>query len=278
MKNCKPFPCPDSPDWLAVGFLSDRQRTACRALFPAESLELALSVIDLTRLQQALTAPGQTLVATYLDPLEQERLHQFTFAKRQLEWLGGRMAAKRAALALMAQVPGLAPAFPHLRVDSESSGRPYLCAMHAVGAPLPAISISHSHGLAGALAVQGHGCGLDLQRITPKVIAIRDRFASSAERTLLCTAPGLQGQDEAALLTLLWAGKEALRKGVACQPILGFTEITLSRLEGNLLTGMVCRFTSSRPALTPPPVFLALSDPFACAIMAEASSPLPESP
>lgn len=266
MKNSKPFPYPDAPDWLADGFLAAHQLARCRTLFPGQTPELALSFIDLCHLQTALTAPQQTITTTYLDPVELELFSSFSFAKRQLEWLGGRMAAKRSALTLIATPPGLPLSYADYRIAAEASGRPYLCCLRGAQANLPAISISHSHGMAGAMAVAGHSCGLDLQRITPKVISVRERFASSEERSIINAAPGLHGQDEATLLTLLWSAKEALRKAISCHPILGFTEITLTHLEGNLHAGMIGHFTSPRLIFPLASTLLLLNTPFVCAL------------
>lgn len=266
MKNSKPFPCPDSPDWLRPGLLTARQHAACLALFPGQVAPLPLTVIDLPRLQTVLDLPGQEITRAYLDPLEQQQLATFTFAKRRLEWLGGRIAAKRAAMTYTAATPGPLPRFTDWRIDSAASGRPYLTDPCGTVAELPAISISHSHGLAGALAAHGASCGLDLQRVTAKVTAIRERFASSAEWAMIHAAPVLQGVDESALLTLLWSAKEALRKAIACHPLLGFSEITLTRVEGTLITGLAAHFSTPRLASPLPPVFLVLTDRFACAI------------
>ncbi len=266
MKNSKPFPSPDAPDWLANGFLTAHQLSTCRTLFPGQTPEVALTFIDLCLLQTALTAPQQAITTTYLDQVELERFSSFSFAKRQLEWLGGRMAAKRAALSVTSKTAGLPTSCADYRIEAEASGRPYLWCMRGAQAKLPAISISHSHGMAGAVAVAGHSCGLDLQRITPKVISVRERFASSEERSIISAAPGLHGQDEATLLTLIWSAKEALRKAICCQPLLGFTEITLSQLQGNLHTGMIGHFTSSRLIFPLAPTLLLLNRPFVCAL------------
>lgn len=264
MKNSKrkPFPA-----WVEEHFLSLRQLTNCRTLFRLPDKEWALTVTDLSRLQAELAAPGRSLAAVFLDPSELERLNSFHFPKRQLEWLGGRLAAKHAARSLMHPDPGLRPPYPSLRIGNDASGRPLLTCRAEAITTLPAISISHSGNYAGALAVTGHPCGLDLQRLTPKVLTVRDRFANRTELELINANPALHGLDETAALTLLWSAKEAFRKAIACQPLMGFSELRLCRLEGDSQAeGLIGHFACPRLSSPLAPVFMALRDDFACAI------------
>lgn len=266
MKNSKPFPC---PAWLGVEFLTAQELRACRTLFLGQGEGLTLTVIDLARLQAELLVPGQTLLAASLDRAEQDRFASFSFPKRQLEWLGGRLAAKHAALSLLAREAGHLPGYRELVVEPDPAGRPHLTRQGGTNATLPAISISHSHGYAGALAVHGPSCGLDLQQVTPRVLTVQDRFASREEVVILRAAPSLAGLGEAALLTLLWSAKESLRKAMACEPLLGFTELTLAHLEVQRGSGLVGLFSCRRPAMTLGPVFLVLRDHFALALTAQ---------
>jgi phosphopantetheinyl transferase len=265
MKNSKRKPF---VDWVEEHFLPPQQLTSCRTLFGLQPAELALTIIDLSRLPAALTAPGRSLAADWLDPSELERLNSFHFPKRQLEWLGGRLAAKHAAGTLMTTDPNLLPPYASLRVDNDASGRPLLSFQTKLSAMTPEISISHSGNYAGALAVRSHSCGLDLQRLTPKVITVRERFAEQAELELLQANPALNDMGEAAALTLLWSAKEAFRKAIACQPLMGFTELTLSRLEGDPQAGLIGHFACPRLVARLPPAFMVhLRQEFACAIV-----------
>lgn len=234
---------------------------------------MALSVIDVSgfgaALGQEVTKNGQA----FLDRGELARLEAFSSAKRQRQWLGGRIAAKRAALQLVTGTPDGGNGFHRLRIENDAMGRPYL---HAVGkdpagvAPgsLPEISISHSGHLAAGLAVSPYPCGVDIQKVTAKTIAVSDRFVTAAERAVLRAAAGLRHAGEAEALTLLWAAKESLRKAVACQPLLGFQELHLTHLgETTPHGGMIARCLSPRlAARVLPPIFLALHGGYALAI------------
>ncbi len=261
LKNSK---CFSAEEWLNDSFLSGTQLNTCRTIFPGEAAQLALSVVDLTRLSAELLARGPSLTSYYLDQAERERLASFKFAKRHTEWLGGRIAAKNAAMALLGTTPHPPPHYTDLRIETDASGRPYLPPVAGTSSRLPEISISHSGNFAGGLAVRGRPCGLDLQRITPKVIKVRDRIASNAEVDLICVKLPLYAESTA--LSLLWSAKESFRKAIACQPLIGFTELTLRSLTGDILGGMIGHFSCPRLASSLLPALLTIRGDFACAI------------
>lgn len=186
------------------------------------SAEPLLRLVELTELQAGV-AEGRLDPDRFLTPAEQATYATFTFAKRRWEWLGGRLAAKAAALSWVGQSlsdVGLAG----WQVGSAADGRPELSKVSAAAeSPRLELSISHSHGMAAALLVATRPCGLDLQLITDTVVRVRERFCSEAENALL---PGGDIGPETGL-TLLWAAKEALRKGRGGVPLTGFLAMHL---------------------------------------------------
>lgn len=242
--------------------LTPEQHALCASLCRCPAGQMALSAVHLG--QQDGEADLRLALA-YLNADERACLATFTHTKRRLEWLGGRVAAKRAATRLRANAAQAPLPYPALRITNQADGRPLLCLPPAQAATTPQLSISHSGELAVALASSQRPCGLDLQRLSPRIITVRERFASEAEVTLLHTA--LPNLPEVSALTLLWSAKEALRKALPCQPLLGFTEVSLDRLEGDPQRGLTGCF--SGPRLPPPgtlPVFLFLYHDYACAI------------
>ena len=210
-------------------------------------------------------ARGHALTTEYLDQTEQERLTAYTFAKRHIEWLGGRIAVKKAAMELLGSTSQPPTHYKDLRIETAVTGRPYLKSRTDEGvASLPGISISHSGNFAGGLAVTAQPCGLDLQRITPKILKFRERMAPNDNLDLICDK--LDSDDEATALTLLWSAKEAFRKAIACHPLVGFTEITLQSLTGDLRGGMVGHFSCPRLKSPPLPAFLTIIEDVVCAI------------
>ena len=181
---------------------------------------LSLILLPLAKLEQAHAV-------SCLTPTELERYAQYTYPKRKLEWLGGRMAAKYAAMTATTihendekMVPWTA-----LEVAAATDGRPFIRAADNPDRVLPDISISHSHGLAAAMAAVHGRCGVDIQKVTPSVIRVKKKFAPPAEVDIL---QGLADSGPvASQLTLLWAAKEALKKAVGTEVLPGFLGVEL---------------------------------------------------
>jgi phosphopantetheinyl transferase len=186
-------------------------------------VRLALSLVRLADLQAALES-GEFVPAERLAPAELDRWAGYRFPKRRLEWLGGRWAAKHAAASLWTETaPG------DWQVESEPDGRPFFRQVRR-HQPATELSISHSHGLAAALAVAGYPCGLDLQRAAETVLRVREKFCHQSEAELLdCSEKRPETAVES--LTMLWAAKEALRKGLGGRHLTGFLTMRLQSLD-----------------------------------------------
>jgi len=159
-----------------------------------------------------------------------ELLHyaRFTYPKRKLEWLGGRMAAKCAVMsAATAEIVDAVPQWSGLEVTAAPDGRPFVRIADNPDLVLPDISISHSHGLAVAMSVVHGRCGVDIQKVTESVIRVQKKFAAPAELDILQDLTG--SGPKASQLTLLWAAKEALKKAVGTETLPGFLDVKLCR-------------------------------------------------
>ncbi|MCF6290444.1 MAG: 4'-phosphopantetheinyl transferase superfamily protein [Desulfobacterales bacterium] len=184
--------------------------------------EAVLTLLPLERLASSLADHGQAaLTDRYLLPLEQERYCAFSHAKRKLEWLGGRIAAKQAVHILR---PG--PGRRDRQIIADRHGRPFFSDRAGNILETPTLSISHSHGLAAALAVESGSCGLDIQKIVATIHRVRQRFTSPPEMTLIRRAEKKLTKE--AGLTIIWAAKEALRKAAGITPLPGFLELRLT--------------------------------------------------
>jgi phosphopantetheinyl transferase (holo-ACP synthase) len=210
---------------------------------------------------QAEVEVGRLAPARFLTPTEQTAFAGFTFPKRRLEWLGGRLAAKAAALVWAGQ-PVTVAGLTEWQVSSAPDGRPELSKVEiaAEKSPRLELSISHSHGVAAALVVAGRPCGLDLQMITDTVVRVRERFCGEAEAVLL---PG-GGLRQEVGLTLLWTAKEALRKGRGGVPLTGFLAMQLVGVEELVKQGWCFRLAVAGAGEYPVVVFLV--DDFAGAV------------
>ncbi len=174
-----------------------------------------LSLVDLDLIEQSLQRDEAALLQRVLSAAEQEYFQRFKYMKRKKEWLGGRIAAKAAILALALASPHAADRdLRSITILPNKHGRPIVEELPACLSALgnePTISLSHSDGFAVALAREGSSCGIDLQEISPKLAGLTSHFATDAELQLLAQQAGC---DEDTRLTMLWTVKEALKKAL----------------------------------------------------------------
>jgi phosphopantetheinyl transferase (holo-ACP synthase) len=72
-------------------------------------------------------------------------------------------------------------------------------------------------------------CGVDIQENRETLGRVRERFCSPAEGGLLSLRlPGLEPSEH---LALLWAAKESVKKAVLLEPMPGFLELELTRID-----------------------------------------------
>jgi 4'-phosphopantetheinyl transferase len=206
--------------------LADSLHLAVPDNFLRENMELhgspELVLINLDKLQRQLAANALD-PAEYLAPPELAAYQKFKYQKRKIEWLGGRLAAKQAVLRLQKQqpTPGAMRDWP---ISADEHGKPFF--HKQTGGPA-GLSISHSHGLALAMAVQGLDCGLDIQQISPATIRVKEKFCNRTEERILSSHVRPEA-NQATGLTMLWAAKEALRKARGGHPLTGFTAMQLT--------------------------------------------------
>jgi holo-[acyl-carrier protein] synthase len=190
---------------------------------------MAHILLDLQRFEEEMQKLGEEyIVANYLSNLEQEHFGRLTSAKRKREWLGGRFSAKYAAAEVLSQNGNTEP-WASLAVIADENGRPLLATDNKSSA-FPDISISHSGDLAAAMAVSKGFCGVDIQKITGRVVKVRKRFCTQDEEQIVQSFAGTPKENLSSLLTKLWAAKEALRKVANAKSLPGFLELELTEI------------------------------------------------
>ena len=190
---------------------------------------MAHILLDMQRLEEEMQKLGEIkVVASYLSKLEQEHLARFTSGKRKREWLGGRFAAKYIAAEVLSQNGNTLP-WSSLAIAADENGRPFLAPDNKSSA-FPDISISHSGDLAAAMAVSKGYCGVDIQKITDRVVKVRKRFCTSNEVHIVQSFAGTPQENNSSVLTKLWAAKEALRKVANTKSLPGFLELELTEI------------------------------------------------
>jgi 4'-phosphopantetheinyl transferase len=141
----------------------------------------------------------------FLSDGEKERLAGYQFAAKQESFLLGRLAAKRALGALLAE-----PDLRQIEIRTGIYGQPIVEHPRAGSAE---VSVSHSHGLAVALAFPAeYPMGIDLETVAARSAGtiLGEMQASPAELTWLVSS----GVDEATACFVLWTVREALGKAL----------------------------------------------------------------
>ena len=146
--------------------------------------------LEVTNLQQLPPADS------VLSEREQAFFQTLKLPKRKTEWLGGRLALKKA----LSAVRGIS--FKEIEVlPQENSGKPSLF-IRGEKSLLP-FSITHSNGFAvAAVAPEDKYIGIDLEKIAPRIRAWKTDFFHDTELTA----------DSDEFLTALWTQKEAVVK------------------------------------------------------------------
>ena len=129
----------------------------------------------------------QLLETLELDPFILEQTFAFSSAKRQLEYLAVRNLYK----AIMGEQPN---------IHYKENRAPYLDEGKGE------ISITHTGSYAAIYLHPTAKVGIDIERITDKVIRVKNRFLSDEELSFV------DPRNEKTHLTILWAAKEALYK------------------------------------------------------------------
>jgi 4'-phosphopantetheinyl transferase len=141
----------------------------------------------------------------FLSEGEKEQAAGFQFAAKKQGFLLGRLAAKRALGALLDE-----PDLRRIEIRSGIYGQPLVRHPRAGSAE---VTVSHSHGLAVALAYPAeYPMGIDLETVSAvsAETIIGELEASPPELTWLATG----GVDDATACCVLWTAREALGKAL----------------------------------------------------------------
>lgn len=188
---------------------------------------LFIAQASIKHLKAALENNESAIIQDYLSDEESKRYHGFKHAKKRLEWLAGRLAAKEAVCRYFNN-DALEKSL--ISISNLSNGCPQIT-MKKLDNPasIPHVSISHSGDIAIALVVQGSGAAIDIQKIEPAILEIADSFSIDREQRMLIAGVKLT-QEEA--LTAVWAIKEASRKAAGVEAC-SMKELSLNKAQGN---------------------------------------------
>ncbi len=141
----------------------------------------------------------------FLSEREKEQLREYKFAAKKQDFLLGRLAAKRALGALLPE-----PDLRRIEIRAGEQGQPLVQHPRAGSAE---VTVSHSHGLAVALAFPAEfPMGVDLETVSAVSAGtiIGELQASVPEQAWLAAA----AVDDATACCVLWTAREALGKAL----------------------------------------------------------------
>ncbi|NCC77698.1 MAG: 4'-phosphopantetheinyl transferase superfamily protein [Clostridia bacterium] len=162
-----------------------------------------LTLVNLASLGCFLEDREQDVTAL-LSSSELQLFAGYSYAKRRLEWLGGRIAAKDALARLLGDASSAA--CRDLSVLPDSHGRPVVSTSLLLQWR-PRLSLSHCKNYAVALACREEQCGVDIEFCSERLLTVRKRFTTDSEMALFAEA-----MPELSRLAILWTVKEAVKK------------------------------------------------------------------
>jgi 4'-phosphopantetheinyl transferase EntD len=215
--------------------IANKKSTILFKSLPAELTELSENLfpksLSATAILQlaAIDRITEQDLNNWLHKKEIKQLTSYTHPKRNREWLGGRICAKEGLCSFFRQYKKneRTPQYPQHRVTNEESGRPCFVGGVPKDFLFPELSITHSQEFAAAMISSTH-CGIDIQYSSEKLLRVKERFCTPDEEQLLQDST-LQ-HSVLIQLTLLWAGKEALKKMLSPGGIPGFHELNLQQV------------------------------------------------
>lgn len=148
--------------------------------------------------------------SSYLGGREKEIYQKLRFVKRQNDWLGGRLAAKR--LMQMVDARWNQKQRSEIEILSEERGAPYPMISGWQGNS-GRVSISHSNGYVFcAYSSNEIQMGVDLEMIEPRAGEFAGDFFTEKEVGQLST---LGNTNKTLFVTVIWSGKESVLKALS---------------------------------------------------------------
>lgn len=221
------------------GILRDRLGQVIQRLTGVEMMERGSSEGFPARLVQSFVWGSRLLLdenderpeglKKYLNVEELKEFETKSVRKRREEWLAGRVALKRSGRRFFAEAHGRVPAFPEMHVVQDEWGKPVVHLHNGEEAPLNSVSLSHSNGLAVAVAAPLNvftGIGVDAEKIEPRSDAWAQDYFTEAELRIAGAGP-----ERHRILTSMWSLKEAALKALGTGLRFDLRDIEVSSLD-----------------------------------------------
>ena len=214
----------------ATGPLPEQLLSTPDELFAATGLRVPEGrnwVVKMVRLGEVHRNPD-VMAIRYLSTSERAAFKGFEVGKRQLEWLGGRIAAKEALRAYDAGRGFDALPPPAVEIKALPSRQPTVG-----GRPDVSISIAHAGAFAAAVIADARDgeVGIDIELIDEgRDAALWDVALAPREKQKVPLWADLLGEGELEVKHRLWTLKEAAAKALGVGLSIGFHDIQIAEL------------------------------------------------
>ncbi|MBC7792312.1 MAG: SDR family NAD(P)-dependent oxidoreductase, partial [Clostridia bacterium] len=170
--------------------------------------------VEIDEIQLGLVADEAATLERYLAPQEHVRFRELKSEKRKIDWLAGRIVAKRLIRESYFAKDGAIVPYSAITIVPDELGAPQVSIAFDKNVT-HRISISHSAGCAAAMLSVEPGVrpGIDVESIEARDPSFGRDYFTQAERSV---AKGSDGKhtDEARVFTSIWAVKEAVVKAL----------------------------------------------------------------
>ncbi len=191
--------------------------------------------------------PEQQLVSD----TELAQARSYPMAKRQNEWLTGRLSGKLGVIHYLQNLPSPISINPcDIFIGNDAAGRPEINS-NLLNRDEPIhLSLSHGAGYGAAMTSESH-CGIDVQKSRQTLIKVSEKFCSPVEEEMLLD--NLVDYTRIQYLTMLWSAKEAAQKSLSHIRLPGFLELMLTETDPHMNGWIFTFMVSSRNFSKYPP-------------------------
>lgn len=146
---------------------------------------------------------------TWLGEQERATLNHLHVPKRHDDWRVGRWVAKNAVRAWLLRGTSTAPSLSTFQILPAPDGAPEV---EGLNGPVPAVSLSHSAGLAvAAVAASEVALGIDVELVEPRSNEfVEDCFTTREIGHIRRSSPG----ERNSTVSLMWSAKESALKAL----------------------------------------------------------------
>lgn len=191
--------------------------------------DVSLCSLPLAEVEPLLKPQADAALSLLLSPKERTHFATLTVRKRRLEWLAGRLVAKRVILASW-MLDGPAPGPDAIVIAADAAGAPQIDVVGRILGPnVPLLSVSHGAGRAIAMVSwqPAQLPGIDVEEVAERVPAFATTYFTLAEQ-----ARAKQDAEPSRMLTAMWAVKEATGKALGLGTRLDYLSVEALPNEG----------------------------------------------